>query len=450
MDLNLLPLARQYGQDSPDLPGLHIAAKPRRAARGRQADRLILYLVMEGNAQISPSQQEQLLKNLAQIYYKTPGSVTAALRAAAETLNQQLLDQNLKEASSGQQGVGLLMLMALREERIYLAQCGPTHAYCISPGGFQHFYDPQPTRRGLGLGRTTPVYFSQISLKENDVLLLAPQPPADWSEATLGSLAGPARSGLAATTSGRLSAPVIISAVGGPTPGSIQVTFTGSLNAPAGQTYTARIYDGDQVAVVRELPRATSPLSVTGLTPGSTYYVTVAADASLGQPEVVSRGRSVVAASTRTAVAAAATATVAVPTAGSNASPTRLGGGWLLVAKSKSATATRVVVKARPSAKAAGAPVVRVPRQRAVSLRVKGLPRNVLTVVEVSIKGAWTSMGQVRTTRTGRLVRAGIHGVGGGEVPAPDDAGFGDAPLSRCRCSHWGREPVMTVMERSL
>ena len=190
MDLNLLPLARQYGQDMPDLPGLHIAAKPRRAARGRQADRLILYLVMEGNAQISPSQQEQLLKNLAQTYYKTPGSVTAALRAAAESLNQQLLDQNLKEASSGQQGVGLLMLMALREERIYLAQCGPTHAYCISPGGFQHFYDPQPTRRGLGLGRTTPVYFSQISLKENDVLLLAPQPPAEWSESTLGSLAG--------------------------------------------------------------------------------------------------------------------------------------------------------------------------------------------------------------------------------------------------------------------
>ena len=214
----------------------------------------------------------------------------------------------------------------------------------------------------------------------------------------------PARSGLAAATSGRLSAPVIISAVGGPTPGSIQVTFTGSLNAPAGQTYTARIFDADQVTVVRELPRATSPLSVTGLTPGTTYYVTVAADASLGQPEVVSRGRSVVAASTRTAVAAAATATVAVPAAGSTASPTRLGGGWLLLAKGTAATATRVVVKARPSAKATGAPVVKVPRQRAVSLRVKGLPRNVLTVVEVSIKGAWTSMGQVRTTRTGRLV----------------------------------------------
>ena len=190
MDLNLLPLARQYGQDLPDLPGLQIAAKPRRTARGRQADRLILYFVMEGSAQLSPGQQEQLLTRLAQTYYKTQGSVTAALRASAESLNQQLLDHNLKEASSGQQGVGLLMLMAQREERIYLAQCGPTHAFLISSVELQHFYDPQPTRRGLGLGRTTPVYFSQISLKENDVLLLAPQLPAEWSEKALGSLSG--------------------------------------------------------------------------------------------------------------------------------------------------------------------------------------------------------------------------------------------------------------------
>ena len=213
----------------------------------------------------------------------------------------------------------------------------------------------------------------------------------------------PARSGLAAATSGRLSAPVIISAVGGPTPGSIQVTFTGSLNAPTGQTYTARIYDGDQVTVVREIPRATSPVSVTGLTPGASYYVTVSADPSFGQPEVISRGRTVVAASARTAVAAAATATISSPTAGTSASSISLGGGWLLVAKGQTATAKRVIVKARPAAKAGRAPVVKVPRQRAVSMRVKGLPRGVLTVVEVSIRGAWTSMGQVRTTRTGRL-----------------------------------------------
>jgi hypothetical protein len=174
----------------PDLPGLHIAARPRRTARGRQADRLILYFVMEGNAQLSPSQQEQLLARLVQTYYKTKGSVTAALRATAESLNQQLLDHNLKEASSGQQGVGLLMLMSLREERIYLAQCGPTHAFLLSSGGMQHIYDPQPTRRGLGLGRTTPVYFSQISLKEDDVFILAPQPPAEWSETALGGLYG--------------------------------------------------------------------------------------------------------------------------------------------------------------------------------------------------------------------------------------------------------------------
>ena len=190
MDLNLLPLARRDEQELLESPGLHIAAKPRRVARGRQPDRLFLYLAMEGNLPLSSSQQEQLLGRLSQTYYKTAGSVTAALRAAAEALNQTLLERNLNNASSGQQSIGLLILFALREDRLVLAQCGRTNAYLITAKGIQHFYDPQPTRRGLGLGKTTPIYFSQASLSENDLLLLAPQLPAVWNEAILQGLYG--------------------------------------------------------------------------------------------------------------------------------------------------------------------------------------------------------------------------------------------------------------------
>ncbi len=190
MDLNFLPLVRQYGQDQTELPGLHLAARPRRPARGRQSDRLILYLVIEGTAPLSPTQHEQLLTRIAQVYYRTPGSVTAALRAAAEALNQQLLERNLREASSGQQSLGLLILLTLRNGRLYLAQCGPTHAYLLTSSGVQHFCDPQPARRGLGLGRATPIYFSQASLNEDDVLLLAPLPAAEWDESFLQGLQG--------------------------------------------------------------------------------------------------------------------------------------------------------------------------------------------------------------------------------------------------------------------
>ena len=126
MDLNLLPLVRQYGQDQLDVQGLHIAAKPRRPARGRSPDRLILFFAMEGNAPLPPNQQDQVLAGLAQTYYKTPGSVTAALRATADALNNYLLERNLSNASSGQQGIGLLVLITVRDNRLYLGQCGPT------------------------------------------------------------------------------------------------------------------------------------------------------------------------------------------------------------------------------------------------------------------------------------------------------------------------------------
>lgn len=190
MDLNLLPLIRQYGQDQTEWPGLYLPARPRRSARGRQDDRLLIYLVMEGNAPLTPAQYEQLLSRISLVYYRTPGSVTAALRAAAEALNQQLLERNLRDASSGQQGVGLLILLTLRAGRLYLAQCGPTHAYLMGAAGVQHFYDAQPTRRGLGLGRTTPIYFSQATPNENDVLILAPLPAAEWNERALEELQG--------------------------------------------------------------------------------------------------------------------------------------------------------------------------------------------------------------------------------------------------------------------
>ena len=53
---------------------------------------------MEGNAVLTQELQDQLLKRLAETYYKTPGSVTAAMRNVIESLNQYLLDRNLRPA----------------------------------------------------------------------------------------------------------------------------------------------------------------------------------------------------------------------------------------------------------------------------------------------------------------------------------------------------------------
>lgn len=189
-DLNVLPLARQAGQDQPGLTGLHVAGPPRRPARGRATDRLILYLDLAGNAPLSPGKMEQILVSLAKAFYDTSGSMTAALRAVAEGLNRFLLDRNVRSASTGRQSVGLLSLAAVRGEQLYLAQCGPVHAFLITAGQTQHLHDPQITGRGLGLSRATPIRFFQASLQPNDILLLSTQPPPSWSEASLTGLHG--------------------------------------------------------------------------------------------------------------------------------------------------------------------------------------------------------------------------------------------------------------------
>lgn len=196
LDLNILPFARYAGQEYPDLMGLHVAEPPRSAARGRAVDRLVLYLVMTGNAPLSPAKQAQLLESLAKLYFATSGTATSAMRTVAEQLNTLLLNRNLRIANSGQQGMGILTQVVIREDaasstaQVYLAHSGPNHAYLIASDGTQHFFDDELESTGLGQGRVAPVAYHQASLHANDSLILAVQPSADWNVAALSSLHG--------------------------------------------------------------------------------------------------------------------------------------------------------------------------------------------------------------------------------------------------------------------
>jgi hypothetical protein len=181
IDLHLFPLARQNAQDRPGLPGLYMVTPPRKTNRGRDRDRLILYFSLTGNAPLTDTQQEQMLAGLAQTYYKTPGSITSAQRKIADTLNQYLLDRNLRSSSSGRQGIGLLQVVVLRDDLLTIGHCGPMHAFLINAEQVQHLYDPQTAGRGLGLTRSVSMRFFQFNLQNNDLIILSPQPPKAWT-----------------------------------------------------------------------------------------------------------------------------------------------------------------------------------------------------------------------------------------------------------------------------
>lgn len=184
-DLLLLPIVHFTGPEPPELPGLYVANPPRRPARGRGRDQLFFYFSLGGDAPLSSEQTNELLAGLANIYYRTSGSVTSVQRIVAEALNEQLLSRNLRSGGAGHQAIGLLTQVVLRSDRLYLAQSGSVHAFLIAAGQAQHFHDSHLAGRGLGFSRTTTIRYSQVNLTPNDVLILTAKPPLAWSKGTL-------------------------------------------------------------------------------------------------------------------------------------------------------------------------------------------------------------------------------------------------------------------------
>lgn len=190
LDFLIVPLHRENGQDRPNLPGLHLANPPRRAARARKKDRLLLLLNLgEGHA-LRPDQQLKLLEDMAEGFFTSKGSVTAALREQAERLNLYLLSQNQRQGRAERSSAALLTMLALNEQRAILAQCGPVHAFLLSGGEIRHFFDPQNAGRGLGLGQTTDIRFFQSELEETDLFLAMNKLPSGWNQKTFSDVQG--------------------------------------------------------------------------------------------------------------------------------------------------------------------------------------------------------------------------------------------------------------------
>ncbi len=183
LDFTLLPLYRLNHQELPALPGLLAMTPPRKTARGRENDRLIVYLVLTGNATLSTAEYLQLTSQTASRFFETPGALTTAMRTAAEKLNRTLLDRNLDSTARGQYAVGWLVLAALRGAQCTLLQSGPTHIYTLGKEAITHTHDPALSGKGLGLSQAATSYFTQTDLQPGDRLIFSGKPPAEWERA---------------------------------------------------------------------------------------------------------------------------------------------------------------------------------------------------------------------------------------------------------------------------
>ena len=181
LDLTILPLYRLSNKELPALPGLLAVTPPRKTARGREHDRLVVYLVLTGNATLSTAEYLQLTSQTASAFFEKPGPLTTAMRAAAEALNRTLLDRNMSSTGRGQYALGSLVLAALRGAQCTLLLSGPTHVYTLGSEAMQHVHDPALSGKGLGLSQAATFYFSQSDLQPGDRLIFSGKPPAHWA-----------------------------------------------------------------------------------------------------------------------------------------------------------------------------------------------------------------------------------------------------------------------------
>jgi len=180
LDLNILPICRINGQESAEIPGLLAVTSPRKTARGREQASLIVYLTLSGNASLSNAELGQLTSDAANLFYQSPGSLTSAMRNAADDINSKLLTRNRSTTGRGQYALGLLVLATIRENQCTLLLSGPTHAVWVTEGQSRHIHDPALSGKGLGSSQNISVYLSQVELHPQDLLVLCGNFPRDW------------------------------------------------------------------------------------------------------------------------------------------------------------------------------------------------------------------------------------------------------------------------------
>ena len=184
LDITLIPLYRIVGQEIASLPGLLVQKPPQTAVRIRTQDRLVVYLLLTGNAVFSAAEYMQVAQDAANIFYQTSGSLTSALRVATENVNKVLLERNMSTSSRGQYANGWLTLAVLRDSQCTLSMSGPMHVYWFGKNETRHIHEPGRSGKGLGISQNTNVYYAQVSLNAGERMLFFGKAPGAW-ESTL-------------------------------------------------------------------------------------------------------------------------------------------------------------------------------------------------------------------------------------------------------------------------
>ncbi len=150
---------------------------PRHAARGRASDRLLVLIDLLGP---QPLPYEAVIDRIEATYWRTPGSVTAALRAALVVTNDWLMDRNIQAQVADRLHAGIsCVVLRAREAEVFIAQAGPAATYVVHHGQIERFPAREVMAPALGISRSLEVRFSRAVLNPGDVVLLCDSATAE-------------------------------------------------------------------------------------------------------------------------------------------------------------------------------------------------------------------------------------------------------------------------------
>jgi len=176
-----------FGTNQQALPGFFGASIPRRAARGREEDSLLLLLSQQSGEALRPDLLRKWLENASAIFYKSSGSVTSAMREVVFALNGALAEQNLNMPPESISVSAQLSLGVIHHDTLFLAQAGLSQALLVKTGSRAFFYDSDLDPRGLGLTQVPRIRFFQQAVDAGDVILFSTQFPLAFLSGSSGS-----------------------------------------------------------------------------------------------------------------------------------------------------------------------------------------------------------------------------------------------------------------------
>lgn len=148
---------------------------PRHAARGRASDTLFVLVDLRGP---EPLPYEAVIERIEATYWRTPGSVTSALRAALTVTNDWLMDRNVQVEVNDRIRAGISCAV-LRESEVFIAQAGPAAVYITHHGQVERFPAREVAPQALGAARAVEIRFSHAVLSPGDVVCLCDSATAE-------------------------------------------------------------------------------------------------------------------------------------------------------------------------------------------------------------------------------------------------------------------------------